>query len=258
MAICFIEMVGVTYFLCTRFKHLDEEKNKRRCGYIYEDLNYRVRGRWALTYPVLYQLRFGLLVIALLFLNNFLVFQVLIVSLSTIFIMTVIGFARPFAVQSRNKTELASEMVILITCDMLLCASDPKIDPEARMILGWAIIGILGVQIITSQGSLIFMSVKAICRRRTLKKIRKRNIHKHKKLAKKRQIRRELKQASAELDSGMRPKGMRENQVGELDVIEEEDYESDFAESVRQPQDEGQARRRRIQVPREDRYSDVS
>ena len=41
-------------FFIKRHKGLDEEKNKNRCGYIYEDLNYKIRGAFALCYPLIY------------------------------------------------------------------------------------------------------------------------------------------------------------------------------------------------------------
>ena len=62
LVICFTELLGVIYFFVTRFKTLDDEENKQRCGYIYEDLSYRIWGGWALLYPLFYQLRFVLLV----------------------------------------------------------------------------------------------------------------------------------------------------------------------------------------------------
>ena len=63
LIVCFVEMVGVVYFFVTRFKTLDEEENKAKCGYIYEDLSYRIWGGWALLYPLFYQLRFVLMVV---------------------------------------------------------------------------------------------------------------------------------------------------------------------------------------------------
>ena len=43
---------------------------------MYEDLNFKIRGGWALTYPVLYQLRFLAISGIVVFWGGFLVFQV--------------------------------------------------------------------------------------------------------------------------------------------------------------------------------------
>ena len=61
-------------FFIKRHKGLDEEKNKNRCGYIYEDLNYKIRGAFALCYPLIYQLRFVVLVFTVLYLGDGVVF----------------------------------------------------------------------------------------------------------------------------------------------------------------------------------------
>ena len=61
-------------FFIKRHKGLDEERNKKRCGYIYEDLNYKIRGAFALSYPIVYQLRFVVLVFIVLYLEDVLVF----------------------------------------------------------------------------------------------------------------------------------------------------------------------------------------
>lgn len=58
--------------------------------------------------------------------------------------MVVLGFAHPFAEIPRNYTELLSEFVVLLTLDMLMLSSDPALNPNSRMMLGWSIIGLLG------------------------------------------------------------------------------------------------------------------
>ena len=54
LAICAIEFFAISIFLRCYQKRLDEDKPKKRCGYIYEGLNYKIRGGWALLYPILY------------------------------------------------------------------------------------------------------------------------------------------------------------------------------------------------------------
>jgi len=49
-----IEVVGVSIYLRCKRKQLDNEAPRKRCGYVFADLNYKIRGGWALTYPILY------------------------------------------------------------------------------------------------------------------------------------------------------------------------------------------------------------
>ena len=78
--ICGLELISVPIFFATRGrKGLMKEKNKKRCSYIYGDLNYRIRGKWALAYPILYQIRFCWLTFLILFLADYLVLQFLLI-----------------------------------------------------------------------------------------------------------------------------------------------------------------------------------
>ena len=48
--------------------------HKKTCGYVYEDLNFKKEGWGALSYPLLYTMRFVLLVYTTLYMRDFLVF----------------------------------------------------------------------------------------------------------------------------------------------------------------------------------------
>lgn len=56
LIICLLEVVLVSIYLKYHFmnKTLDKESTKDRCGYIFEELNYKIRGGWTLAYPILY------------------------------------------------------------------------------------------------------------------------------------------------------------------------------------------------------------
>ncbi len=64
---CAIEMVAVPLFLWNKYDELDSERVRSRCGYIYENLNYHVRGAKALVSPIFYQCRLVILVVAVLY-----------------------------------------------------------------------------------------------------------------------------------------------------------------------------------------------
>ena len=90
--------------------------------------------------------------------------------------MTLLGYVHPFEVVRRNYTEIASESVILIVVDLLMCSSDPAVDLDSRMLIGWAIIGILGLSIAFSQGSLIISSIKKLYTKIKLRCIKRKNL----------------------------------------------------------------------------------
>lgn len=141
-----------------------KEKSKKRCDYIYGDLNFRIRGGWALAYPILYQLRFCWLVFLILFLGDYLVLQVLLIELSTIYLMATLGSAHPYADIKRNYISILNEFVIVVIADLLLFSSDPALDGFTRLYLGWAIVGVLGLSILYSQGSLFYNAIKNLCK----------------------------------------------------------------------------------------------
>ena len=102
--------------------------------------------------------------------------QILVIDLCTIAIMTLLGYQHPFLVVRRNYTEIAAEFVILIVLDLLMFSSDPAVDVDGRMSIGWAIIGTLGLSIAFSQGSLIISTIKGFYIKLKLRWIKRRNL----------------------------------------------------------------------------------
>ena len=48
-----VQYVGIFIFFAVNRKSLKSESNKKCCGYIYEDLNFNIRGNMALAFPLL-------------------------------------------------------------------------------------------------------------------------------------------------------------------------------------------------------------
>ena len=67
---CYVELVCTTIFLTYKYASLNEDKIKNRCGYVYEGLNHVKKGGIILTYPLIYRLRFVLLVYTTLYLQG--------------------------------------------------------------------------------------------------------------------------------------------------------------------------------------------
>ena len=143
---------------------------------MYEDLNYKIRGGWTLLYPVLYQMRFMILISLILYMQDYLVVQIMVITLVTIAIMALLGYKHPFQIIRRNHQELASEFVIMVVLDLLMFSSDPAVSLASRMLIGWTIIGILGLSITLSQGSLMISAIKQFYIKLKLKCIRRKNM----------------------------------------------------------------------------------
>ena len=80
--------------------------------------------------------------------------------MSTIFLMFILGSAHPYEDIKRNYITILNEFVIVVVADLMLFSSDPNLDGSARNNLGWGIIGVLGLSIIYSQGSLFYGAIK--------------------------------------------------------------------------------------------------
>ena len=61
-----IVIIGAIFMLY--YKKLDEDKFTMRIGHVYEGLNYKIRGRKVLFYPIFNQIRFISLITAILYL----------------------------------------------------------------------------------------------------------------------------------------------------------------------------------------------
>lgn len=172
---CLLEMLSVSFFLCNNFeKRLSEETNKSKCGYIYEELQYHIWGGWTLFYPILSQMRLLLIAYVTIYLMDVMVLQTLLVAFSTIVVLALVGFVHPV---ENSLGQVIDEFVVIIILDLLFFSSDPALDPNMRLYVGWLMIGILGISIIVNQGSLLVNSVirmKRVCQRKWL-------LHKHKK-----------------------------------------------------------------------------
>ena len=145
---CFLialQYVGVFLFFAANRRSLKSESNKKCCGYIYEELNYNVRGNMALAFPLLAQLRLAVMVYTIMFLAENLVLQCAIVTLTSVFIASLLGFAHPYGDISKNFKSIVSEGYVLIVLDFLLFSSNPTTTVYERSLYGWGMIGVVGI-----------------------------------------------------------------------------------------------------------------
>ena len=93
---CLLEMLSVSLFLYkNNEKKLNEETNKSKCGYIYEELQNHIWGGWTLFYPILSQMRLLLIAYVTIYLMNVMVVQTLLIAVSSILVVALVGFVRP-------------------------------------------------------------------------------------------------------------------------------------------------------------------
>ena len=95
-------------------------------------------------------------------------------SYSTVLIMSVIGYVHPFKELPRNYSNLRGDFILLMFIDMLLFSSDPMLQGDARLLIGWAMIAMLSLLIISYQVRSIHgvvRHVKLFCKRRFARRI---------------------------------------------------------------------------------------
>ena len=93
---CLLEIVCVTVFLFRKRHTLKQKVNKKKCGYIYDDLRYKIWGSWTLCLPILSQIRLILIAIMTIYLMQMVVVQTLVIAIGSIIVMSFVGFFRPF------------------------------------------------------------------------------------------------------------------------------------------------------------------
>ena len=84
------------------------------------------------------------------------VLQVLLLALSSIFITAHLGFAKPL---NKSFGHIIDEFVVILVLDLLFFTTDPLLDPDNRLMIGYVLIGILGLSIVVNQGTLLIKSL---------------------------------------------------------------------------------------------------
>ena len=78
--------------------------------------------------------------------------------MSTILIVAVRGIVHVMKALGQNYASLASEAIILITIDLLLFPTDPRIDPSDRTYIGLVMVMVDLGYLLYSQGTLLYAS----------------------------------------------------------------------------------------------------
>ena len=69
------------------------------------------------------------------------------VSISSIYIIFIVGTVHPFKDLRHNYNVIAGESVVIFTADLLFCASDPQTNADRKEEIGYAIVATVGLSI---------------------------------------------------------------------------------------------------------------
>ena len=61
-----------------------------------------------------------------------------------------LGYTHPYGEIRKNYNSILSEAYVLVVLDFLLFSSNPAVTTYQRSLIGWGMIGVVGVQIATS------------------------------------------------------------------------------------------------------------
>ena len=76
--------------------------------------------------------------------------------------MAFLGFNKPYSDLSLNVRGIFDEYVILMVLDFLLISSNPVLDVEMRLDIGWCVIAILGATIFFAQAPIMYTNCKTL------------------------------------------------------------------------------------------------
>ena len=113
------------------------------------------------------------MVFAIMFINEYTVYSMLLINIITIFVMNLLGSKHPLTPIKENYIAIFNEFVIIVMMDLMLITSLPTITVERKKGLGWSMVYILGISIAISQGMLLIGSLCEVKRKCKLKAIRK-------------------------------------------------------------------------------------
>ena len=95
--------------------------------------------------------------------NSSILFQLLFLNFSSLFILGIMGTLRPYQSRGTHWLEMANEFVVrILLLNLLMCQTDFVRDLQARSILAWVFIGIIILMIVLNMGVVIFESVKSL------------------------------------------------------------------------------------------------
>ena len=95
--------------------------------------------------------------------NRSLIFQIFFLNFSSLLILGIMGFTRPYLTRGTLWLEIANEFVIrILLLNLLMCQTNFVANMSARSIMAWVFIVIIVLMVILNQGIVIFESIASL------------------------------------------------------------------------------------------------
>ena len=171
----FISMIAIILYLLIllcymqfKFKELQKENVKKRVGAAYANLALSKNDRSVLVLWFFTLLRRLAIAYVITFGQYSLVLQLFFVNFSTIFMMILIGFIRPYTNEAENILELVNEFTYLLIYCHLICQTDFVQDIFGRQVMGWSLICLIAITVLVNFGFVLVQDCKTIHRKMRL------------------------------------------------------------------------------------------
>ena len=95
--------------------------------------------------------------------NSSLIFQIFFLNFSSLVILGILGFTRPYLTRGTLWLEIANEFVIrILLLNLLMCQTNFVADMSARSTMAWVFIVIIVLMVILNQGIVILESIASL------------------------------------------------------------------------------------------------
>lgn len=149
IASCIYLFFFVLFYLWPRFDELKTSNMKKRFLPAYEMLNLR-HGKWTMLFPLVFMLRRILFVIAVCFLMDYTEAQVMLFMAPTMLNLSILAGVHPLEDLPTNRMETFNSCMVMSMIYCLLCFTPLALDPGARYLMGFMMIGLVGFNILVN------------------------------------------------------------------------------------------------------------
>ena len=167
--------VLIAYFLLRKTDRLLEENYVASIGCLYSEL--RIESKWALSYNIIFLLRRAINALMLSLLSDYCAFQVMTLTLMSLFMIMYLMLVRPFQDPKINNMDIFNECTVLV-CNMHLFVF-ASIDSSLTIhyFAGWSMLFLTGLSLMINMAIALTISMteikKRLCRLRLMKRSKK-------------------------------------------------------------------------------------
>lgn len=145
------------------FDTLGLDSVRERYGAFYEDMELR-RGKTILYQPMSFFARRAILGSIVVF-QSILIVQTFAIIMLTVFQIILLGYVRPFILQSRQKMEMMNEIAIMFIFYTFISLSDLVPEVETRYTVGFASCAAVAIHLLVNVSIIVVQSIKDALRK---------------------------------------------------------------------------------------------